>query len=276
MDKIPASSANPEEVTPDPNSLTPLEKLNATLTRQEELRREELEAEKKKTAALLEENELEKLRIEQRRRANELAQKQIDLMDEILADLTNLVIYRKSGVLEREIDDLKTLVNRLHYTIEAQILARPIDDKTKLLLKIIRGEADDEVELLLKTIQGDLVNPPRKRGVTGQLTTTTAIDPDLARRLQTTLLNCGVFQSDSELKAIFTDGRISPWQNDVPQSANPQARVQAVISWLWRQTRYDGENGLVLFLQVLRDQKDPGDKLHYDLAWLANELAGKK
>jgi len=45
----------------------------------------------------------------------------------------------------------------------------------------------------------------------------TSIESNLYRRLQATLLNCSEFESDSKLKAMFADGRISPWTNSVPQ-----------------------------------------------------------
>jgi len=45
----------------------------------------------------------------------------------------------------------------------------------------------------------------------------TSIDPDLYRRLQQILLDSGSFESDSKLKALFADGRIAPWTNQVPQ-----------------------------------------------------------
>jgi len=101
----------------------------------------------------------------------------------------------------------------------------------------------------------------------------TGIEPDLYNRLQETLLNCGSFESDHKLKAIFVDGRIVPWADQVPETSNVQTRIQETITWLSGQARQDtNENGLVLLLRVLSDQKHSDDKCHHDLVKLANEL----
>lgn len=98
------------------------------------------------------------------------------------------------------------------------------------------------------------------------------ISPDLYVRLQATLLNCGLFTNDSELKAIFVDQRINPWRNNLPRADTPIGRVRAVIDLLHNQYTAAQENALALFLYVLRDQIDTGNACHHTLTVLANEL----
>jgi len=99
------------------------------------------------------------------------------------------------------------------------------------------------------------------------------IEPELSKRIHNKLLECSEFESDSKLRAIFVDARISPWQDHVPQAATAKALVQATVAFLNGKTHADtGENGLVLLLLVLSDQRDPKDQLCQDLIQLANEL----
>jgi len=92
-------------------------------------------------------------------------------------------------------------------------------------------------------------------------------------QLQQTLLNCGSFQSDRELAALFVDSRLYPWRNRVPQAGSAEARVQATLQALNDQSNAQGENALVLLVQVLQDMKEPMDGCHNRLATLATTLA---
>jgi len=98
------------------------------------------------------------------------------------------------------------------------------------------------------------------------------ISSGLLRELRKTLLQCGPFGSDSELYNVFTDGRISPWQNQVPSASTPAARVNAIISLLSNRYNTYHQNGLVLFLRVLSELHDPALACHQDLARLADAL----
>lgn len=79
------------------------------------------------------------------------------------------------------------------------------------------------------------------------------------RQLNQVLLSCGPFDSDRALRAVFIDERIRVWHNSVPEAANRQGRVDLMISWLYERQNARGENGLVLFLQVLVDNTLPED-----------------
>jgi hypothetical protein len=83
------------------------------------------------------------------------------------------------------------------------------------------------------------------------------IPSHINNRLRTTLLKCGPFRSDDELRAVFVDARINPWRNRLPETSNPASRVRAIINFLYDQASATKENALVLLLRVLRDEVDP-------------------
>ncbi len=75
------------------------------------------------------------------------------------------------------------------------------------------------------------------------------ISSNLLNRLQTTLLTCGPFASDRELKTGFIDARISPWRDSLPQADNSASRVQAVVNFLHDRYNTRSENVRVLLLR---------------------------
>lgn len=96
----------------------------------------------------------------------------------------------------------------------------------------------------------------------------------LYKRLRATLLSCGPFASDSELRAVFVDARLSPWRNSLPQAGDPASRVNAAVNFMYNKHNDVQENALVLLLQVLSDHTDPGDDCHRLLVELVSELEG--
>lgn len=98
------------------------------------------------------------------------------------------------------------------------------------------------------------------------------IPSQLYQRLRVTLLRCGPFDSDSSVRPLFVDSRISSWRHSLPSRDNAAARVQAVIDELWKHESAEGENALVLFLRVLRDQTPRGDACYGQLDALADAL----
>jgi hypothetical protein len=100
----------------------------------------------------------------------------------------------------------------------------------------------------------------------------TGLSPSLLQQLQRTLLNCGPFNNSRELRAIFIDNRIAPWQHDLPDANTPSKRVMATIDHLIRRSTKE-ENALVLFLQVLADQFSQNDSCYPTLKDLASILA---
>lgn len=106
-----------------------------------------------------------------------------------------------------------------------------------------------------------------------QVHTAFGIPPTLYGRLRQVLLDCGPFDSDGRLRAIFADDRLNPWQGSLPQAKSSVERVERAISHLHtrRSSKYD-ENVLVLFVQALYERINPGDACHQRLRELASEL----
>jgi hypothetical protein len=78
--------------------------------------------------------------------------------------------------------------------------------------------------------------------------------------------------NDYELRAVFSDGRISPWRNWLPQAPNPAARVEAVIDVLVQKQDRNNQNALVMLLRVLADRVDERDRCHQELVGMAEAL----
>lgn len=91
--------------------------------------------------------------------------------------------------------------------------------------------------------------------------------------LKQALLDCGPFESDDALRAIFVDERLKPWRHSLPQAPSPTSRAEAIIAFLVDKRRADTkESALVLLLRVLSERHDPADECHHRLARLAEEL----
>lgn len=88
-------------------------------------------------------------------------------------------------------------------------------------------------------------------------------------RLQQTLLDCGDFETDDQLQAIFIDTRINLWAVKLPTSNNRADRVRRTITYLWSRKRVDtDENALVLLLRVLSERHHPTTSCHHNiLGW---------
>jgi V8-like Glu-specific endopeptidase len=99
--------------------------------------------------------------------------------------------------------------------------------------------------------------------------------PDvLYSHLRETLLECGPFDNDRQLRAVFANALLTPWRNRLPEETSPLNRVDAVIDFLLDKRRAETQtSALVLLLGVLRDRTDPQDECFARLNSLAEELA---
>lgn len=100
-----------------------------------------------------------------------------------------------------------------------------------------------------------------------------SIDPDLKLQLMSTLRRCDAFTSNAALRAVFVDGRLSPWAYNVPEGESTASRVQATIALLHNRTNMQGQNALVLLLYVLQDHYDPNDAYYGELGSLIAQLS---
>lgn len=98
------------------------------------------------------------------------------------------------------------------------------------------------------------------------------IPPELNKRLFDVLKRCGPFKKHDVLCALFADARIAAWHDDVPEADTPADRVRLTIDFLINKADSNGQNGLVLFLHVLRDQTNPNDDCYLSLRDLADQI----
>lgn len=103
-----------------------------------------------------------------------------------------------------------------------------------------------------------------------------SLSPDLSKRLRMALLECGPFNNNQQLQAIFIDTRLQAWYHRLPQSSSPMRLVDSTIAFLHDKYNDQKDNGLVLLLQVLSDHSHPADACHQRLADLANEIKGQQ
>lgn len=99
------------------------------------------------------------------------------------------------------------------------------------------------------------------------------LSPDIHKQLRQTLLRCGPFDHDRNLRVVFVDARLSLWREGLPEALSRAERVDAVIAYLLDQYNRDGENALILFLRVLSEQFWQADACHHQLRELADELS---
>ena len=101
-----------------------------------------------------------------------------------------------------------------------------------------------------------------------------ALPPGLAKRLNDALLRSAAFDSDADLlRTLFTDARLAPWRNHIPDNTPTRAaRVNALIHTLYDKANATGDNALVLLLYVLADHTNSADALHGSLRALAADL----
>lgn len=98
------------------------------------------------------------------------------------------------------------------------------------------------------------------------------IPSSISKELQNVLERCGPFGSDQQLRNVFTDARLAPWRNSLPTAPSRSGRVSQTISHLSERQNTNGDNALVLFLEVLQEQGNPEDSCHNELGQLAREL----
>lgn len=99
------------------------------------------------------------------------------------------------------------------------------------------------------------------------------IPPQLLNRLRQALLECEQFESDREIRTIFTYEPLRPWHSSLPQAQSRTSRVDNLIAFLGDKHRSDTkENALVLFVRLLSEQIDEADERHQRLTDLALEL----
>lgn len=105
------------------------------------------------------------------------------------------------------------------------------------------------------------------------------IPSDLYQRLLSTLLPTGCFDTQPILTSHFVDARISPWGYRLPDATSPKDRLMGTLNFLYQQFSSNSDyvggqsNALVLFLHVIGETIDPGDRRRGEIIALAEALA---
>ena len=95
----------------------------------------------------------------------------------------------------------------------------------------------------------------------------------LLSQLRDTLARCGSLESDATLRTLFTDNRLYPWRNRIPDNTpNREVRVNALIDALLEQRTARGESALSVLLYVLAEATDSNDALHHTLTDFAAKI----
>ena len=107
--------------------------------------------------------------------------------------------------------------------------------------------------------------PPRRQDPS-QMTS------ELYRELRTVLLDCGPFDSDAEVSAVFAQPDLQPFRNSLPSGNSRANRVDLVIAYLQHKYRTDNRNALALFLQILAERAPEAVACHHRLRNVAERL----
>jgi hypothetical protein len=98
------------------------------------------------------------------------------------------------------------------------------------------------------------------------------ISSDLYKRIRQTLLDCGPFESDRQLRAIFAHPNLHPWRNKLPQANSQEERVDLFLDQLLEECTAGSERLIAVFLRILSERLDPAMACHHRLAELAHEI----
>jgi len=179
---------------------------------------------------------------------------------------------RQRVVNVRPLDVTHTFKDRVR---EALALREHLTDGTVRLVSVV-GRGGMGKTALVSHVLADLEEmiAPVAEAVPGERPA--GIPPALYSRLRAALQTSGAFDSDTALRAIFVDARLSPWQSQIPEADSVFSRIQRTIAFLFAHTADASghlENALVLLLHVLSEQTEYGDANQRRLFELAEELA---
>ena len=113
-----------------------------------------------------------------------------------------------------------------------------------LLLHFYHGRVAYEVETASLSIEG--IDPEFKKG-------NVAIPGNVYQTLRGVLIENPYFESDAYLKSLFVHESIYQWHYNLPISNSKSTRVSNLTYFLLNVKNANGENGLLLFLEVLME-----------------------
>jgi len=98
------------------------------------------------------------------------------------------------------------------------------------------------------------------------------ISANTFKSLRAALLQCGPFESNQKLRAVFAHPSLQPWQTGLPEAENVMDRVDILIDYLKKAHLNTGQPVLPIFLRILAERYDPQNLCHSLLSDLAREL----
>ena len=87
-----------------------------------------------------------------------------------------------------------------------------------------------------------------------------------------TLQECGEFDSDRALQAVFVTIELAPFRERLPEGTSRQERVDLCLDYLLRKRLTDGRPAISAFLLSLRDRYSEGDHLRDQLGMLSDAV----
>lgn len=183
----------------------------------------------------------------------------------------NLIIRARGGQFEGQVAETRQIISLQPGQTRSDWLdLRPLapGDSVPLRVMIEHQDSSGHAYEWKKTLYLPVAatNSPQEKTMSG-------IPANLINQIRQVLLDCGPFDNDRHLRAVFADARLSPWRYSLPQADSLTGRVDALIDFLHNKQRGDsGDNALVLLLRALGERTDPGDACHHRLNELAAEL----
>ncbi len=98
------------------------------------------------------------------------------------------------------------------------------------------------------------------------------LDDDLYFYCRKILLECGEFESDERLRAVFVTRDLLPFKGNLKRSSNPEERVDMFLSDFIDQ-RLDGERAVLpIFIKFLQKKRNDADALYVKLGQLYDKI----
>jgi HEAT repeat protein len=141
-------------------------------------------------------------------------------------------------------------------------------------MKLYRVRGSNDLSALKESAIDPVHKTPRRAHLLdfNQEENMAGVSPDLYGRLRKALMDCGPFESNEQLRAVFAHPKLRPWKNSVPEAQTRADRVDRTVYELIERRNADKENALVLFVRVSSGRHDTAAECHHRLTEIAKEL----
>ena len=125
------------------------------------------------------------------------------------------------------------------------------------------GQSESSHLEILSPVQEKSTHPKNSNG---------ALPSEFYTRLRKTLMECGPFESNARLRAVFVHEELSPWRNGVSEADSLAERVDLLISYLAGKRHSNGKLALAIFLNALVERVDEMDVCSEHLKLLVKQI----